>query len=243
MKSSGFTTPADLAGRFRVILARPENPENIGLVARCMKNTGFFELRLVGVKGIGEKSRKTAVHAQDILDNAHLYPDLSAAVADIELVFAATSKRRKNFPAIPLQEAVERMFLYPLSTKIGLLFGNERTGLTSDELRSSNFRFTIPQAGEQPSYNLASAVLLTLFQIYTHQNLKKAKIESDKPLSRKEQEECIRLILDKLEKRKFIHETNRRHMTDMVYDLFGRLALTEKDRNLVLALFSKAFDR
>lgn len=207
-----------------------------------MKNTGFTALRLVGIKGIDEKSRKTAVHAQDVLENAGFYPNLSAAVEDLELVFAATSKKRKNFPAIPLQEAVEMMFLRPPSIKIGLLFGNERTGLLSDELRSSNFRFTIAQAGKQPSYNLASAVLLTLFHIYTFQNLKKAGIERDKPLSRKEQEECIRLIVDKLEKKNFIHETNRRHMTDMVYDLFGRLALTEKDKKLVLALFSKAVD-
>ena len=234
---------SDRAERFRVILARPENPENVGLVARCMKNTGFEELRLVSAEGIDERSRKTAVHAQDILEKARFYTSLSEAVEDLELVFAATSKKRKNFPSIPLQEAVEKMFLHPPSTKIGLLFGNERTGLTSDEMRSSNFRFTIPQAGMQPSYNIASAVLLTLFHIYSYQNPKKAGIEKDKPLSRKEQEECIRLILDKLEKRNFIHEANRRHMTDMVYDLFGRLALTEKDRKLVLALFSKVVDR
>jgi TrmH family RNA methyltransferase len=243
MKSSDFTEHADLAEKFKVILARPENPENVGLVARCMKNTGFEELRLVSVEGIDERSRKTAVHAQDILDRTRLYSNLIAAVEDLELVFAATSKKRKNFPAIPLLEAVENMFHYPPSTKIGLLFGNERTGLISDELRSSNFRFSIPQSGKQPSYNLASAVLLTLFHIYTHGDLKKAEIRSDKPLSRKKQEESIRLILDKLEKRNFIHETNRRHMTDMVYDLFGRLALTEKDRKLVLALFSKVIDR
>ena len=242
MKSSEFTGSADLAERFKVVLARPENPENIGLVARCMKNTGFEELRLAGVGGIDERSRRTAVHAQDILDRTRLYPNLSAAVEDLELIFAATSKKRKNFPSIPLQEAVEEMFRYPPVTRIGLLFGNERTGLISDELRSSNFRFTIPQSGKQPSYNLASAVLLTLFHIYTYGNLKKAEIRSDKPLSRKKQEECIRLILDKLEKRNFIHETNRRHMTDMVYDLFGRFSLTEKDRKLVLALFSKAVD-
>jgi len=243
MKSSDFTESAGLAERFRVILARPENPENVGLVARCMKNTGFEELRLVGVEGIDERSRKTAVHAQDILEKARLYPNLSVAVEDLELVFAATSKKRKNFPSISLQDAVEEMFRYPPVTRIGLLFGNERTGLISDELRSSNFRFAIPQSGKQPSYNLASAVLLTLFHIYMYGNLKKAEIRGDKPLSRKKQEECIRLILDKLEKRNFIHEANRRHMTDMVYDLFGRLALTEKDRKLVLALFSKVVDR
>jgi TrmH family RNA methyltransferase len=242
MKSPGSTALSDLAERFRVILARPENPENIGLVARCMKNTGFEALRLVGVGGIDERSRKTAVHAQDILEKARFYTSLSVAVEDLDLVFATTSKKRKNFPSIPLQDAVEKMFLHPPSTKIGLLFGNERAGLTSEELRSSNFRLMISQAGKQPSYNLASAVLLTLFHIYSYQNHKKEEVEGDKPLSRKEQEDCIRLIIDKLEKKNFIHGTNRYHMTDMVYDLFGRLALTEKDRKLVLALFSKPVD-
>lgn len=53
-----------------------------------------------------------------------------------------------------------KMMSFPQTTRIGLLFGNERTGLTSEELRSSNFRFAMPQASKQPSYNLAYAVLL-----------------------------------------------------------------------------------
>jgi TrmH family RNA methyltransferase len=242
MKATDYAERIDLKEKFSVILSRPENPENIGLVARSMKNTGFGELRLVGVQRIDEKSRKTAVHAQDILKKALLYQDLSSAVEDLNLVFAATAKTRKNFSSLSLQEAVEEMFRFPRTAKIGLLFGNERTGLLSEELKSSNFRFTIPQAGRQPSYNLASAVLLTLFHIYTHGNFKKEDNVKEKPLSRKEQEECIRLILSKLEKRNFIHKTNRRHMTDMIYDLFGRMTLTEKDRKLVLALFSKAIE-
>jgi tRNA/rRNA methyltransferase len=242
MKAIDHSERIDLKEKFTVILSRPENPENIGLVARGMKNTGFGELRLVGVERIDEKSRKTAVHAQDILKKALLYPDLSNAVEDLNLVFAATAKTSKNFSSLSLQDAVEEMLRFPRPAKIGLLFGNERTGLISEELKSSNFRFTIPQAGRQPSYNLASAVLLTLFHIFTRWNFNKEDSVKEKPLSRNEQEECIRLILSKLEKRNFIHETNRRHMTDMIYDFFGRLTLTEKDRKLVLALFSKVID-
>jgi tRNA/rRNA methyltransferase len=242
MNSSGQPGHQDRKEKFTVVLVRPENPENVGLVARSMKNTGFEELRLVQVTEIHPKSRKTAVHAQDILKRACLYPDLDAAVADLHLVCAATSKQRKNFPVVSLEEAVEEMFRDLPDTRIGLLFGNERTGLTSEELRHSNVRFMIPQAGKQPPYNLAAAVLLTLFHIFTHEGVNHVEA-GEKPLPRKEQEECIRLILDKLEKRKFLHETNRRHMTEMVYDLFGRIVLTEKDRKLVLALFSKALDR
>jgi tRNA/rRNA methyltransferase len=98
----------------------------------------------------------------------------------------------------------------------------------------------IPQAVRQPSYNLASAVLLTLFHIFAYDNFKKVDSTKVKPLSRIEQEEFIRLILRKLEQKNFIHSTNKRHMTEMIYDLFGRFALTSKDRKLLLALFSKA---
>jgi TrmH family RNA methyltransferase len=242
MNLQSLTDPLGLKKRFIVILVRPENPENIGLVARNMKNTGFEMLRLVQVAGISPKSRRTAVHSLDILERACLYADLKAAVEDLQIVFAATSKRRKNFPSLSLKEAVAEMFRFPASTRIGLLFGNERTGLTSEEMRCSNFRIMIPQSGRQPSYNLASAVLLTLFHVFTYQNLgdKERAAAKEEPLRREEQEECIRLVLDKLEKKRFIHETNRLHMTEMVYDLFGRLTLTAKDRKLILALFSKA---
>ncbi|NIM59732.1 MAG: hypothetical protein GTO16_12455 [Candidatus Aminicenantes bacterium] len=226
--------------KFTVVLVHPKNPENIGLVARNMKNTGLEKLRLVGVKRLEQNSYVTAVHARDILEQARFYPDLSEATADLDVIFASTSKIRKNFPSVSLKDAVEKMFQFPASTKIGLLFGSERTGLTSNELRSSNFRFMIPQATSQPSYNLASAVLLTLFHIFSYGRFKDIEATREKPLSRKEQEEFIRLILHKLEQSNFIHSTNKRHMTEMIYDLFGRFALTSKDRKLLLALFSKA---
>ncbi len=233
----------NLKRKFTVILVHPENPENIGLVARNMQNTGFEQLRLVGTSGIEEKSFVTAVQAREILEGARIYADVGRATADLDLVFAASAKRRKNFPSMSLKEAVEEMLRFPPQTKIGLLFGNERTGLTTDELRHSNFRFMIPQVQRQPSYNLASAVLLTLFQLYSQGDFASIVMMKKKPLTREEQEEFIRLIIAKLEKRRFIHATNRQHVTEMIFDLFGRLALTEKDRKLLLALFSKALDR
>lgn len=59
------------------------------------------------------------------------------------------------------------------------------------------------------------------------------------PLPRREQEECIRLIIRKLEERGFLHETNRRHTTELLFDLLGRLSMTDRDRRLLLALFSE----
>jgi TrmH family RNA methyltransferase len=223
---------------FSVILARPENPENIGLVARAMKNTGFSELRLAGRRRPDPLAFKTAVHAEDILEKAAAYADLEDAVADLQVVFAATAKPRKNFRVLAVQEAVRKMLAFPASARIGLLFGNERTGLTSDELRQANFLFTIPQARRQPSYNLSAAVLVTLFLIFSGSRPAKAA-GVQVPLPRRDQESLIRIILQKLEIKKFVHTTNRQHVAAMVYDLFGRLSLTERDRRFLLALFSK----
>lgn len=228
---------------FQIILVRPESPENIGLVARAMKNTGFSHLRLTGWKTIPLESLRTAVHAADILRAASVFPSLPAATADLQVVFAATAKARKNFPCLSFDEAVSRMLSFGSSVKIGLLFGNERTGLTSEELGSANFLWTIPQVSRQPSYNLASAVLISLFEIFRRLRRPPADVRiksRETPLSRKQQEECIRLILKKLEERGFIHKTNKRHVSEKISDLLGRLTMTDADRKLLLALFSHA---
>jgi TrmH family RNA methyltransferase len=229
--------------RFAVILVRPESPENIGLAARAMKNTGFGCLRIVGLAELSPAAHRTAVHAQDILSSCAFFPDLEAAVADLNVVFASTARRRQNFSVLGLGEAVTNMLSFRPPAGVGLVFGNERTGLTSPELALSNFRFTIPQAQRQPSYNLASAVLLTLFEVFrreTAEGERQASLPAEAPLPFAEQDECLRLILRKLEDRRFIHSTNARHTTEMVRDLLGRLSITARDRRLLLALFSHA---
>ncbi len=227
--------------RLSVILAHPQKSENIGLAARAMKNTGFENLVLVGVDNLEQKSYVTAVHSKEILDTAKFYPTLQEATADLNIVLASTSKKRKNFPLLSLEEAISKIFKFPQETKIGLLFGNEITGLTSEELSLSNFHFTIPQAGDQPSYNLGAAVLLSLFAIFTHDK-QISGIADEAPLPRREQQECLQIILEKLEEKNFIHPDNKQHMTERMFDLFGRLAMTDKDRKLLLAIFSKGPD-
>ena len=105
----------------------------------------------------------------------------------------------------------------------------------------ANYGFVIPQVGSQPSYNLASAVLLTLFSFYSRSHVA-AEAVGEKPLPWKEQEECLSLIVQKLEEKQFIHETNRRHMRERIHSLFGRLSMTARDRDLLLALFAKGPD-
>ncbi len=227
---------------FYIILVGPEKAENVGLVARNMKNTGFKNLRIAKRNSFNENSYITAVHSKEVLDNALFYPDVKSAIEDLDIVFATTSKWRKNFYVLNMKEALQKMFDFTDFTRIGILFGNERTGLTSNELMNSNFVFKIPQAVDQPSYNLSSAVLISLYSIFDYKEAYDYSGIQDRPVSRKEQEKCIQLILKKLEKKGFIHENNKIHITEMIYHLLGRLAMTSKDKDLLLAMFSKGLN-
>jgi tRNA/rRNA methyltransferase len=194
---SSAKKPMDLSQRLFVILVRPESLENIGLAARAMKNTGFRNLRVVGRNKVEIACPRTAVHAKEIIKEAAFFADLASATDDLHVVFASTAKPRKNFSVLPFDEAMAKMFSFPKEARIGLLFGNERTGLTSAELASSNFRWSIPQAARQPSYNLAAAVLITLFGLFRLQKIGPTPFfpEREAPLPRRDQEECVSLIL------------------------------------------------
>ena len=229
-------------GRFAVILSRPKNHENIGFVARAMKNTGFDDLRLIGVDALRPEAFRTAVHSETILKKARYFPDLAAATGSLHLVFAATARVRNTFAVQTFAEAVEALRKSPRGARIGLLFGNERTGLMSEELGAANFVFTLPQASRQPSYNLASAVLLTLFALFSLPGSPPVKPEA-LPATRAAQDECIRVVLMKLERSGFIHGENRAHVSEMVRGLFGRLALTDRDRKFLMAVFNQSVER
>lgn len=229
-------------GRFSVILSRPENHENVGLVARAMKNTGFGDLRIVGVDALRPEAFRTAVHSEALLKKARFFPDLAAATSSLHLVFAATARVRSTFAVQTFPEAVETIRTSPRGARIGLLFGNERTGLMSEELGAANYVFSLPQSSRQPSYNLASAVLLTLFALFTLPDLSTAQPDV-LPATRAAQDECIRVVLMKLERSGFIHGENKGHVSGMVRSLFGRLALTDRDRKFLMAVFNQSVER
>jgi len=227
--------------RFAVVLVRPDSPENIGLAARGMANTGFGDLRLVGLDKLEPPAWRTAVHAESIIEGARFFPSLAAAVADRDLVLGSTARVRHDFPLVTLAEGVARIGEYPEAARVGLVFGNERTGLTQPELGLANIRFHIPQAARQPSYNLGVAVTLTLHSIAFRGGPLPA-LRRDLALDHAAQAEAGRRFRDMLESLGFMHDTNRAFIVDKIQDIFFRMALTAKDRDVILAMFRRSLE-
>src|SRR5260370_26686249 len=120
---------------------------------------GFVDLRLVAPGTL--KSREAAalaVHADDVLAHATVYPDLAHALADCSIAVGTTSRRGGyRSRALPLRPAAAELVALAGSNRVALFFGREDRGLTNREIKLCNRLIPIPTAPEHPSLNLAQA--------------------------------------------------------------------------------------
>jgi len=79
------------------ILVRPQIGENIGSVARAIKNFNITKLRIVNPRceWPNQKANATSVGAKDILKSTKIYNSLEKSVEDLDVIFASTSRIRK----------------------------------------------------------------------------------------------------------------------------------------------------
>ncbi len=150
------------------ILVHPHYPENVGAAARAIKTMGMLDLRLVKPGRLAipthEMAQKMAVKAWDVLDGASVHPTLDDALAGVDVVFATTSRRGVSGVISPRAACTKASSLAGEGRSLAVVFGNEKSGLTSAELERSDERIRIPIAADQPSINLAQAVQIIAYE-------------------------------------------------------------------------------
>ena len=152
--------------KFTIVLVRPRDPNNIGAAARAMANFGLSELRVVEPYLPTWQIAVSAVGAQDILQNAKLFSSLPQALADCHLSIATTAlkNRQHNEQIVALPQLSAWLQNYN-AEKIALVFGNEKTGLSNEDIEMCTAAMHIPTTAKQPSVNLAQAVILTCYEL------------------------------------------------------------------------------
>ncbi len=140
---------------------------NIGAAARSLKNCGFSKLELVRPGEFPSSDSVRFAHgAEDVLAAVTVHQELTAALRDKSLVIGTTRRSgRKRGLIYPVREAVERVRSFSENNQVALLFGKEDRGLTNDEAAECSFMINIPASTEQPSFNLAQAVLIVAYEI------------------------------------------------------------------------------
>jgi tRNA/rRNA methyltransferase len=146
-----------------VVLVEPAGPLNVGSVARLCANFGVAELRLVAPRcdHLGDEARRMAVHGAWVLEQARLFPSLSAALADCRRV-VATSGRRDGEPLPLLEPEPALRWLQQGTAPVALVFGREDRGLSNDELLQAGRLLTLGSGDAYASLNLSHAAALVL---------------------------------------------------------------------------------
>lgn len=157
--------PESLA-RIRVVLVATSHPGNIGAAARAMRTMGMTRLVLVEPRQFPHpEATALAAGADDVLDAARVVASLDEAIADCRLVYGCTARTRGvALEEWPPREAAARL-VAPDAGEVALLFGNERAGLSNDELMRCHAAIHIPSDPSYGSLNLAQAVQVVCYEL------------------------------------------------------------------------------
>jgi len=152
-----------------LILVSPLVPENIGLVSRVLKNTGFSNLYLVS-PALTPKSFEVAKRARDILEKAKVFNTLKEAIASSHFVLGTTRRKREYKFIYNFKDILPYILSLAKKKEVSILFGKENFGLSKEEVDLCDSLFYLPANPEFPSYNLAFAVGIVCYQIFVHLN-------------------------------------------------------------------------
>lgn len=157
------------------VLVRPQMPENIGAAARGMWNFGLDRMRVVSPRD-GWPSPKAVAMASGagrLLDHAGHFDSVAAAVADCEVVFATTARRRELTKPVmtPERAMAHARELTGQGKKVAVLFGPERAGLENPDVALANAIVTVPVNPEFYSLNLGQCVLLMAYEYGRHDSV------------------------------------------------------------------------
>jgi TrmH family RNA methyltransferase len=157
--------------RVAVILVRARNPNNIGAVARAMHDFGFTDLRLVNDYSLSLERARSAVDASSILATAREFLRVEDAVADCSLVVGTTAigERKQQHLLRTLAEGAPSLCSTLATSRVALLFGSEKTGLSNEVMSHCHWLMTIPMHStpgqRHASMNLGQAAAVCLYEL------------------------------------------------------------------------------
>jgi len=228
-----------------VVLVEPITAGNVGAVARVMKNFGAKQLYLVKPKcnHLCKEAVDRAKHAKDLLKKAKVM-----SLADVRKkhhVLVATTARlgnHYNLVRIPItpQQLKEKIKPLHARTNVGIVFGRESDGLTTEEISECDITVTIPTSKAYSSLNLSHSVAIVLSHLFTTEtDLSKKFI----PLTQREKETILTVMNNILDGIDFGTATKRQTQKTLWKRLLGKSLLTKREGFAILGFLRRLKQR
>jgi len=234
---AGSTRGSITLPNVRFVLCRPSESRNIGAACRAIKNFGISRLTVVSADDFDdETARRLAVGAADVLESAQRPDRLEDALRGSELVAGVTRRvgqKRKRAPFTPWQLAdrVGRQ-------EVAVVFGNEQSGLSDEELELCHLAVMIPTSPEFPSLNLSHAVQVVAYELY-----KSALFRANRTYRRAVDydtlENHVASIVASLNEIGFHTQSGPQGMQTFLREILGRASLSAVEARRIEGMFSK----
>ena len=227
-----------------IILDHPDESRNIGAACRAMANNDISELRIVGNRSDYdiEHIHVLAIHAGNIFDKAKFYNSIKEAAADCTVCAGTTRRRGKKRGKLLLPEefASQAGAVTEGGAKVAVVFGNERTGLTDEQLDQCTLGVTIPSSEGFGSLNLSHAVQILCYHLFRQKlDEKEGGYKGVTPVSLERIDATVQSVTDNMQKIGFFKMPGREDMENFWRSILSRAAVTEGEVQYLEKTFSK----
>lgn len=227
----------------KVVLVASRNPLNIGAAARAMSNFGFRHLRVVNPYDVAFREARSAVGAADLLARAEEHISLAEAVADCNLVVGTTALQHRELqhPLHRLQDGAALARQQLAASRVAMVFGSEKRGLSNDDLSHCHWLMRIPTREQHSSMNLGQAVAICLYELARQQpDMTVGAAGETQPLATAADLERITAVtLQSLKTSGYIKEGAEASTEEKLRRLVRRLNFTAEDADLWLGMLRK----
>ena len=227
-----------------IVLDHPDESRNIGAACRAMANNDIAELRIVGNRQDYdiEHIHVLAIHAGPIFDKAKFYSSIKEATADCTVCAGTTrrSGKKRGKLLLPEEFADQMSSISDGDAKVAIVFGNERTGLTDEQLDQCTAGITIPSSNNFGSLNLSHAVQIISYHLFRKKlSERPGGYKGVTPLSLERIDKTVQALTDDMQKIGFFKMPGREDMENFWRSLLSRAAISEGEAQYLEKTFSK----
>lgn len=231
-----------LKNDIEIILCETSHPGNIGATARAMKNMALNRLVLVSPKQFPHSEAfDRASGADDILQQAKIVKTLKEALSESQWVYGASARGRAlMWPVVSPKEMAEKVCIqHENPQKIAIVFGNEQSGLSNEDLQLCDYHVVIPANPLYSSLNLAQAVQVITYEIYQASlKEKESVLLQQAPKATKENiAQLLSHFAQVAEKIDFMDPKNPKKLIPKMQKLLNKAQLEEEEVNILRGFF------
>lgn len=212
---------------------------NLGQVCRAMANMGLKNLALAApnLDNDWEMAERFAVHAHDVLCNRVEFSNFRDAIAECAVVVGTTvrSGLYRQHVKTP-RELAPTLLEMAAHGKVAVVFGREDKGLTNEEIACCTHLLRIPVDPGYESINLAQAVLLCAYEIFTATGEYQPPVEKSDPAVAARKLQLTDMWRDMLLEIGFMKDDKADHMMQGIQRIFSRGVYSDDDVSILMGV-------